>query len=126
MQRPIVLLLTLAIAGCGLTGPNNVTLHVQGTVTDASTGQSVAGATVHLFPPTLIFGTSDGDVASTTSDAQGHYSLTHTVKSPCLGNGFGFAVSATTSSPAMEADGVTIDCSEAQQNVDLALKAATP
>ena len=126
MQRPIVLLLTLAVAGCGLTGPSDITLHVQGTVTEASTGVPVAGATVHLFPPTIIFGTSDGDIETTTSDAQGHYTLSHTFKAPCIGNGFGYAVSANTSSPAEKADGITVTCSETPQTVDLALSPATP
>lgn len=126
MRRPIVLLLLLAATGCGITGPNNVTLHVQGTVTDASSSQPVSGATVHLYPPTIIFGTSDGDIATTTSDAQGHYGLTTSVKSPCLGNGFGYAVSATTSNPQMEADGAAIACSAGTQSVDLALKPVTP
>jgi hypothetical protein len=126
VQRITVLLLALAVVGCDLTGPSDVTLNIQGTVTDASTGQAVQGATVHLFPPTIIFGTSDGDIASTTSDAQGHYALSKTVKSPCLGNGFGYVVSATTSNPALEADGMAVNCSETPQTLDLALSPTTP
>jgi hypothetical protein len=126
VRQPVVLLLLAAAIGCGITGPENVTLHVQGTVTDAATGVAVSGATVHMYPPTLLFGTSDGDITSTTSDAQGHYVLSTSVKGPCIGNGFGLAVSATTSNPNMEADAVTIECSAAQQTVDLALKPVTP
>jgi hypothetical protein len=126
MKPPIVLLLTLSIAGCGITGPNNVALHVQGTVTDASTGQSVAGAMVHLYAPTIIFGTSDGDIASTTTDAQGHYTLSQSIKAPCLGNGFGYVVTATTSNPAEESNAATVNCSETSQTRDLALSPVTP
>lgn len=126
MQRPIVLLLSLAVTGCGIAGPNSVTLHVQGTVTEASTGQPVAGATVHLFAPTIIFGTTDGDIANTTTDVQGRYTLSTSVKSPCLGNGFGYAVSASTTNPAEQADGKTVSCSDTPQTLDLSLSAATP
>jgi Carboxypeptidase regulatory-like domain len=126
MKRPIVLLVSLSVAACGITGPNNVTLNVHGTVTDASTGQPVAGANVHLYAPTIIFGTSDGDLASTTSDAQGHYTLTQSIKAPCLGNGFGYVVTATTSNPAEESEAATVSCSESSQTLDLALKPTTP
>src|SRR3954466_13122145 len=125
MQRPIVFLFSFAAVGCGITGPHNLTLHVQGTVTEASTGQPVAGATVHLFPPTIIFGTSDGDIATATTDAQGHYTLSYRVSDTCLGNGFGYAVSATTSNPVEKADAATVNCSDAPQTLNFALSAVT-
>ena len=121
MKGPTLLLLILATAGCGIIGPDKLTLHVTGTVTDASTGQAVSGAVVHLYPPTIIFGTSDGDIATTTTDAQGRYSLNQSVQSPCIGNGFGFVVVADVANPTKRSEAATVACSAATQQFDLVL-----
>jgi hypothetical protein len=126
MNARILIPLLLIVTGCGITGPGNVTLQLQGTVTDASTGLPVVNATVDLFPPALFPGSGDQDIAKTTSDAQGHYYISHSVDSKCLGNGFGFAITAESADRSMQSDGRDVGCTGVAQQIDLPLNRVTP
>ena len=116
--------LILAATACGITGSDNLTLHAQGTVTNTATGQPVAGATVVIWPPVFLIGGSSEPVASTTTDAQGRYSLSASVERNCLGNGFGYEVKA--SKLTYEDESVPLDCEGGPQQVDLALTVFSP
>ena len=123
MTRMILLLLVASATACGITGPNQVTLHIEGTVTAQATGQPVAGAQVILYQPTIIFGADEKTLARTTTDAQGHYALTQAVDKNCIGALFGIAVSASASG--FEENGSQIGiCSDAVQRIDLSLSAS--
>jgi len=116
----ILLLLIFSAAGCGITGPDKVTLHLAGTVTAQATGQPIAGALIELFKPCLIFGcNSDQDLARTTTDAQGHYSLAQSVDKPCLGSGFGIDLSASSTGFAPTAE--QVECKGSLQTIDFSL-----
>ena len=120
MRRGILSLLIFSAAGCGITGPDKVTLHLAGTVTAQATGQPVAAALIQLYPPCPIFGcNSDQDLARTTTDAQGHYLLAQSVNNPCLGNGFGIALSA--SGPGFAGAGQQVECKGSLQTIDFSL-----
>src|SRR6476469_6102935 len=90
MRRSALTLLTLTIAGCGITD-SGVTLRLQGTVTAQATGQPVVGAQVRLYPSFL-----QDPVATTTTDTQGRYSLSAKLD-PCIENDFGVFVGASAS-----------------------------
>ena len=120
MRRAILSLLICSTAGCGITGPSKVTLRLAGTVTAQATGLPVAGALIELYAPCLIFGcNNDQDLVKTTTDAQGHYSVTQSVDNPCLGNGFGLALSASGSGFA--GMGEQVECNESHQQIDFSL-----
>ena len=111
MRRSILSLLIFSAAGCGITGPDKVTLHLAGTITAQATGQPVAGALIQLYPPCPIFGcNSDQDLART---------LAQSVNSPCLGNGFGIALSA--SGPGFAGAGQQVECKGSLQTIDFSL-----
>jgi hypothetical protein len=123
MRRSILSLLIFSAAGCGITGPDKVTLHLAGTVTAQATGQPVAGALIQLYAPCIIFGcNSDQDLARTTADAQGHYSLAQSVDNPCLGNGFGITLGV--SGTGFAGTGQQVECKASLQTLDFSL--ATP
>lgn len=89
MRRAIVLLATLTLASlnaCELvTGPG-LTIQVQGTITAADDGSPIAGASVELrlVVPTSIASWTSRSVGSSTTDAQGHYSLSYVKEGGCL------------------------------------------
>ncbi len=124
MRRLVATLLVLATIGCGITGADTVKLRAQGTVTDKATGQAVAGASVLIFPPVFLFGGSSAAIASTTSDAVGHYSLSAEVQSKCLGNGFGFEAKASTTT--LKSESAVLECISATQQIDFALDPIVP
>ena len=123
MKRLAATVLLLATIACGITGPNEVTLHAQGTVTDQATGQPVSGALVQLYPPSLFFGSS-ANIATTSTDLAGHYAISASVGSACTGNGFGYVVAAT--SGIRESDAAALECSGSNQIVNLTVHSATP
>ena len=67
---PLCLFVPFVLA-CGLVGPGEPTIRLEGTVTAADDGTPVAGATVGVFG----FGARSG----TTTDASGDYSLSFVV-----------------------------------------------
>jgi hypothetical protein len=70
----------LGLLACGSTEPIEKNLLLEGMVTDASNGAPIAGATVSVGypsgPPSAIVRPIT-TVASTTSDSQGRYTLSH-------------------------------------------------
>lgn len=118
MRRCILTLLVLSATGCGITGPDKVTLQVAGTVTAQATGQPVGGALIELFPPCFLFCNDQGR-ATTTTDAQGHYSVALSVDDPCTGNGFGFEIRASFSG--FEAMSEQVECKGSLQHFDFSL-----
>ncbi len=123
MRRAILTLLICSAAGCGITEPDKMTLHLAGTVTAQATGQPVAGALIELYPPCLIFGCDDQDLVKTTTDAQGRYSVTQSVDNRCTGHGFGLALSASGSG--FEEKGEQVQCTESHQQIDFSLAQPT-
>ena len=75
MRRAIQALLIISATGCGITNPNGADLSFQGTVTAEATAQPIAGAQIALTDPVILYGVR----ASTTSDAQGNYSLAYSL-----------------------------------------------
>lgn len=91
MRKRILPLLILMIPACGLTGPDRVRVNITGTVTSEATGQPIVGARVELEDPALDG--NDKILASTTTDAQGRYSLSASVNDNCdIGILFGLYV----------------------------------
>jgi hypothetical protein len=83
LGSPLMLATFAMLIACGSTEPTSNILVFEGIITDVSTGAPIAGASVQ-------FGNGSGLVpaisASTTSDAQGNYSVSHDgcVPSPYL------------------------------------------
>jgi hypothetical protein len=82
-HNPLAFACFALLIACGSTEPRSNLLVFEGIITDISTGAPIAGASVQ-------FGDGSGFVpaiaASTTSDAQGNYSVSHDgcVPSPYL------------------------------------------
>jgi hypothetical protein len=70
----LVLACVLTLIACDSTAPIEKNLFFEGTISDAATGAPIAGASIsvgdgHGFVPAIV--------KSTTSDAQGRYTLAH-------------------------------------------------
>lgn len=72
-------------AACSILGPVT-TIQVQGTIAAADDGSPIAGASVELrlVVPTSIASWTSRSVGSSTTDAQGHYSLSYVKEGGCL------------------------------------------
>ena len=122
MKWGMLLPVMFCASGCGILGPDDVILRIQGTVTAEADGQVLSGALVELYPPTFLLGDAT-PIASARTDALGHYSLSASIGEKCLGNGFGIAVRA--SAPPLEtAYKENLACTSGTQTVDLALAVA--
>jgi hypothetical protein len=67
----------LMLIACGSTEPIEKNLLFEGTITDAATGTPIAGAGVLLIRGNGLSLLPGPTVQSTTSDTQGHYTLSH-------------------------------------------------
>ena len=121
---PLCLVVPFVLA-CGLVGPDDTTMRVQGTVT-AADGSPIAGASVHFVynEPTSILTSILYNVANSTTDAQGHYSLSYVKEGHC-GDSL-FYLAANAQGFAEEWIGFTQDphitCTEALQTIDIQLE----
>ncbi len=81
---PLCLVVPLVLA-CGLVGPDDTTIRVQGTVTAADDGSPIAGASVRFVyhEPTSFVTSTSRTVDRSTTDAQGHYSLSYVKEGFC-------------------------------------------
>ena len=86
MHRISLCLVALSIcAACSILEPET-TIQVQGQVTATDDGSPIAGASVELrlVVPTSIASWTSRSVGSSTTDAQGHYSLSYVKEGGCL------------------------------------------
>ena len=86
MHRISLCLVALFIcAACSILEPET-TIQVQGQVTATDDGSPIAGASVELrlVVPTSIASWTSRSVGSSTTDAQGHYSLSYVKEGGCL------------------------------------------
>ena len=122
---PLCLVVPFVLA-CGLVGPDDTTMRVQGTVTAADDGSPIAGASVQFVyhEPTSILSSIFYNVAISATDAQGHYSLSYVKEGYCgdslfhlVANAQGFAEEWIwfTQDP-------HITCTEALQTIDIQLE----
>jgi hypothetical protein len=74
---PLRLASVLMLIACGSTEPIEKNLLFEGTITDAATGTPIAGADVFLIRGNGLSLLPGPTVQSTTSDTQGHYTLSH-------------------------------------------------
>lgn len=119
MKRIIQSLLFFAAAACGITDSNSVTVRLEGTVTAQATGQPVGGASIRLIDIAQAIIGSDGSVVALISaDAQGRYSLTHSV-GDCGDYLFGLGVTGSASGFASASQ--EIECSGSLQTVNFVL-----
>lgn len=116
MRRSVLALLTLSVAGCGITGLDSVALQFQGTVTAQATGQPVAGAQIKLYPSIL-----DDVAATTTTDAQGNYSLSQSIEG-CIEAELGLFLAASASG--FDSQGLNAACRAGLQRIDFSLPPA--
>jgi hypothetical protein len=117
MERSLLALVALALAGCGITGVNSTTIHVEGTVTTAATNQPVSGAQISLYPSVV------SAVAGTThTDAQGHYSLSGRVTN-CVDGDLGLYV--TVAASGFESEGENAFCRTDLQQINFSLSPPT-
>jgi hypothetical protein len=72
--------LVVFLTGCGLTGPSDTVISVEGTVTDVQDGSPIWGATVSAGIMRL---TSDVTYVETVSDEAGRYSLSFIEEGYC-------------------------------------------
>jgi len=117
MGRRILALLLLSAAGCDITGPSKTTLHFDGTVTAQTTGQPVGGALIQLADPLILWGVRAGS----TTDAQGHYSLTYSIDH-CIDGDAGITL--TASGSGLTSKTLLAACTESAQRFDFSLAAA--
>ena len=100
MRHAFVLLATLTLASLNacklITGPEELTMHVQGTVTAADDGSPIAGASVRFvyLEPTSILSSTLRTVDNSTTDAQGHFSLSYVKEGYCGDSLFELAANA--------------------------------
>ena len=95
MNRVSLCLVALFIcAACSILEPET-TIQVQGQVTATEDGSPIAGASVELrlVVPTSIASWTSHPVANSTTDAQGHYSLSYVKEGGC-GDLFSLVVNA--------------------------------
>src|SRR4051812_32920944 len=122
MKKWVAGLAFLGTAACGITGPDEVRLHLSGFVREHD-GAAVSGAKIELYPPSLFIGSSS-NIATSSSGSLGRYEISGSVKSPCIGNGFGYVVIATLDN--RQTDAQSVECVSADQSVDLTFPAPTP
>ena len=129
MRRAFVLLATLTLTSlnaCELfTGPEGLTMHVQGTVTAADEGWPMAGALVEFrrCETESIISCTWRTVDSSTTDAKGHYSLSYFEEGYCGDTFLGLV--ATAQGFSRRFIGITQDphltCTEELQTIDIQL-----
>lgn len=122
MKRIISSLLIFAAAACGILEPGNVTLRFEGTVTAQATGQPIAGAQIKLSEVTLF--ESGAPLATTSTDAQGRYSLAHSVSDNCVGNSLGLLIGASATGFSVSSELIG-ECNGTVKRFDFALEAVT-
>ena len=97
MRHTFVLLATLTLASlnaCGLfTGPEELPIHVQGTVTAADDGSPITGASVKVTG-SCLFACTPPTFALTTTDDSGSYSFSFVKEGKCREANFFLGVSA--------------------------------
>jgi hypothetical protein len=108
--RPLVSAVVFAVSGCTLE-PEFVQLAFEGRVTDAETGSVIAGATVSLIEALAAIPATP--LASGTSDAQGHYTLSY---SQCAD-----VPVITAEAVGYRPLGVAVNCQEGTQTLNLVL-----
>jgi len=112
---------------CGLQHSRpETTIQVQGTVTAADDGSPIAGASVELrlVVPTSIASWTSRSVGSSTTDAQGHYSLSYVKEGGC-GDLFSLVVNAqgfTGDHVGWLLDDPHVTCTEEVQTFDFQLE----
>ena len=127
----LVAILTLAsLNACELfTGPKELTIQVQGQVTAADDGSPIAGASVQFVyhKPTSILSSTFRTVRRSTTDAQGHFSLSY-VKEGFCGDSL-FHLEANAQGFAEEwiwfTEDPHITCTEELQTIDIQLERET-
>ena len=125
MHRVSFCLVALFVcAACSLLEPDT-TIQVQGQVTAADDGSPIAGASVELrlVVPTSIASWTSRSVGSSTTDAQGHYSLSYVKEGRC-GDLFVLVVNTQgfTGESIGFLDGPHLTCTGALQTFDVQLK----
>ena len=123
VKRIILGFLIVAATACSLS--ETATLRVEGTVTAEATGQPVAGATIEMVDVAQAFVGGSAAMASTTTNAQGRYSLTYSPDRDCFGFVLGVSLSASSSGLTTLSKGIEA-CEEDVQTVDFVLVASTP
>ncbi len=73
MRRILLCLFVTFTLACGLVGPGEMTVQVQGQVTAADDGSPIVGARADVWDPCFMGPCGFHDVD--TTDASGHYSL---------------------------------------------------
>lgn len=121
MNRIVLSLLVLGVTACGITDADNITLRVEGTVTAIATGEPVSGATVRLIDIAEELLGGGGGLGTTTTDAQGRYSLSVGVGDNCR-DGFVLGVGVDTQASGYRRDSREIGCHGALQRVDIPLE----
>ncbi len=111
--RPLFFAVLFAISGCSLE-PNFVQLSFEGRVTDVTTGNAIAGATVSLVEALSAPGAF---LATGTTDANGRYTLTY---ADCADVPF-----VTAEAEGYRPVGVAVSCQENSQTVNIGLTAET-
>ena len=118
MRRAILAFTAISLAGCGdVLSPNAAALSFQGTVTSEASGQPVSGAHVALTDPVILY----GERASTTTDAQGHYTLAYSLDN-CVAGTLGIALGA--SATGFVEKTYQASCTASVQQVDFSLATA--
>ena len=122
--------LVVFITGCGLTGPSDTVISVEGSVTDVRDGSPISGAVVSAGIMRL---TSDLTYVETVSDEAGRYSLSFIEEGYCpellfwlTGSAEGYGEGRVTKrwvEYGLAPAGAThIRCTEERQTIDLRLE----
>ena len=130
MRRISLCLAFPFVLACGLVGPDDTTMRVLGTVTAADDGSPIAGASVRFVyheQTSNFLSWINSTADRSTTDAQGHYSLSYVKEGFCgdslfhlVANAQGFAEEWIwfTQDP-------HITCTERLQTIDLQLERET-
>ncbi len=125
MRHATILVAILTLTACELVTRPELTIQLQGTVTATDDGSPIAGASVELrlVVPTSIASWTSRSVGSSTTDAQGHYSLSYVKEGRCplfvlLVNAQGF----TGDSVGWLFDDPDITCTDKVQTFDFQLE----
>jgi 5-hydroxyisourate hydrolase-like protein (transthyretin family) len=120
---PLGLLAGLAVLACDPTDERTTLLHIEGTVTDARTGEPIpqAEVTLHL----MHWSTSDL-LTGTRTDAHGRYSLTRLEHGFCPEALYNIAATAPAhimvAYTTMQPDAPYVRCTSDPQTIDFALE----